>query len=383
MSVSVAGARRLRTLIVACLVVASVGAAFSGAGPARAATASFSPTPLASWRAQGVGWSAITIGNTAYVGGDFTSVTSPDGKTVVTKKHLAAFNLSTGALIQSFKADTDGIVYALATDGTNLYLGGTFTHVNGAARSRLAAVNPTTGAVRSWTANVDSTVYALGTSASYLYVGGAFGNVHGKVRHNLAQLRLSDASLQSWNPSPNGMVRSVAATSDASRVYVGGTFTKIAGRTAANLAAVNSTGGYVARSWSGIDGPALSMQLNSSGSRLVIGMGGHGNQGAMYNTSTGARLWWQGCDGDGQAVRWIGDDVFTGFHDTCGSDAKVRLTENDAASGARVSSFKPSFDKFWGVRALAGDAGHLVAAGDFTNVSGVKVQGIVIFPATG
>jgi hypothetical protein len=385
MSVPVARAQAIRgySALVSVIMVASAALSVVVApAPAHAATVNYETKPLHSWRAVGVGWAALTIGNTAYLGGAFTKVTSPDGKTVVPRQHLAAFNLSTGKLIQSFKADTDGTVYALASDGTNLYVGGSFTHVNGESRARLAAVDPVTGAVRPWTANADSTVYALTTSSSYLFAGGSFGHIGGKTRHNIAKLALSDAAVQSWAPAPNATIHSVAATPDAGRVYFGGYFGKVNGQAAADLAAVDSNGRLVPRSWGGLAGPALAMQLNGDGSRLVIGMGGGGNEGAMYNTSNGAQLWHQRCNGDGQAVRWIGNGVFTGFHDTCGtSTSYVGVTENDASTGHRVTSFEPTFNKFPGVKGLAGDIYHLVAAGDFTKVSGVSVEGIAIFPS--
>jgi hypothetical protein len=366
----------------AAIVVVSSGTLFLGATPAHATSVAFATKPLQSWRATGITYAALTIGNVAYVGGSFTSVKSPNGSTTVTKDNLAAFNLSTGELIQSFKADTDGTVQALATDGTNLYVGGAFTHVNGSSRSHLAAVDPATGAVRSWTANTDATVYALATSSSYLFVGGAFNHVSGKTRHNLAKLALSNAAVQSWAPAPYSTIYSIAATSDASRVYVGGYFTKMNGQSVSNLAALDSSGKLVSMTWSSLAGAALALQLNTDGSRLMVGVGGSGNQGAMYNTSTGARLWYQRCNGDAQAVRWIGDAVFTGFHDTCGSSTTyVGATENDASTGKRVTSWEPTFNKFKGVKGIAGDTGHLVVAGDFTNISGVSVQGIAIFPS--
>jgi nitrite reductase/ring-hydroxylating ferredoxin subunit len=368
--------------VIASLVFVAQAIFTMGALSAHAATVSLSQTPLKSWRANGVGWATVTIGNTAYLGGSFTSVKSPDGKTVVARANLAAFDVTTGALIQTFQADTDGTVYALATDGTHLFVGGAFTHVNTVSRSYLAEVDPTTGAVQSWTANTDATVYAMATSTSNLYIGGAFNHVSGKTRHNLAELRLSDAAVQSWAPAPYTTIHAIAATSDGSAVYVGGYFTKMNGQAVSNLAELNASGAVVDVKWNNLQGAALALDLNPDGSRLAVGVGGAGNQGAVFNTSTGARVWYQRCDGDGQAVLWDGDDVFTGFHDTCGSGTGyVGVTENDAVSGARVTSFEPTFNRIHGVKGLAGDTGHLVAVGDFTNVNGVSVQGIAIFPA--
>ena len=104
------------------------------------------------------------------------------------------------------------------------------------------------------------------------------------------------------------------------------------------------------------------------------------NQGTWYNAETGARLWRQRCDGDGQAVHIVDGTVLSGFHEACDGDATQRLTANDAVDGGRDASFRPTFDRFWGVFGIAGDAEHLVIVGDFTTISGVPVQGFAIFP---
>jgi hypothetical protein len=195
-------------------------------------------------------------------------------------------------------------------------------------------------------------------------------------------VRLATGALESWAPSVNNTVNSLAVTRDGSRVYVGGNYTAVYGTPASYLTSFNEVGSVVRTKWSGLTGPVLSMQLDPTGTRLAVGVGGSGNQGAVYNPSDGTRKWYQRCDGDGQAVRWIGDAVFTGFHQGCGGDTTIRLTSNDATTGTRDPAFIPSFDKFYGVRALAGNSSYLLAAGDFTTVSGISSQGFAIFPAT-
>src|SRR3954469_4516949 len=119
-------------------------------------------TPIASWRADGVGWATLIVGNTVYVGGDFPTVRNNAGTIVVTRANLAAFDVTTGELISTFTANTNGIVRALATDGTRLFVGGFFTTVNGSTRNRVAALDLATGAVDpGWNANSNNTVYAL------------------------------------------------------------------------------------------------------------------------------------------------------------------------------------------------------------------------------
>lgn len=82
-----------------------------------------------------------------YVGGKFSTMNG------VARQRLAAVDLASGALFGFATAiayqgpETTGNVTALARDGDRLYVGGAFTHVNGAPRSSLAAVDAATGAV--------------------------------------------------------------------------------------------------------------------------------------------------------------------------------------------------------------------------------------------
>jgi hypothetical protein len=66
----------------------------------------------------------------------------------------------------------DGIVYSLAYDGTDVYVGGQYQTIGGQSRNCLAATVPGTTGVTSW----DPTsltqlqpVRAIGVSASYVY----------------------------------------------------------------------------------------------------------------------------------------------------------------------------------------------------------------------
>ena len=64
----------------------------------------------------------------------------------VTRNHVAAFSQATGQLL-SWDPNANGTVQALAASGGRVYLGGSFSNVGGTARTRLAAVDATTGAV--------------------------------------------------------------------------------------------------------------------------------------------------------------------------------------------------------------------------------------------
>lgn len=353
--------------------------------PVRAVAAGveFSSTPVGSWRLNGVGYATLLVGNTVYVGGSFSSASSPTGSSSVSRVNLAAFNAATGALVAGFRADTDGRVDALATDGNSLFVGGSFTHVNGSYRGRLAAVSLTSGALRSWTADASSNVYALGAAGGTLFVGGSFGSIKGVSRSRLAAVRISDGSLTSFAPAANATVNALAVRADGGAVYAGGNFTTISGTSRPYLAGFTGSGSLTSVGWARTSAPVTSLSLRPDGARLAVGYAGYQNQTSYYSTSSGSRLWANYCGGDAQAVAVIEDSVFSGYHDECRGDSTTKLVKVDAGNGVTDSSFHPTFNRFWGVRGISGNADTLAIAGDFTRISGVSVQGFAIFRRKG
>jgi hypothetical protein len=362
-------------IVVAILVPLLTTDAGASDEPAR-----WQQAPITSWRVEGTGNATVIVGDTVYVGGDFSTVRSPDGGTVVTRNNLAAFDLNTGALRPEFQANTNGIVRTLVASGSNLIVGGSFTSVRGVPRGRLAAVNLTTGAVAtSLVADTNSNVYSLAVGGGRLYIGGSYSTIRGAARSRLAALDASTWAVTPYAPNPNGTVLSVAASPTGDRVYAGGTFSTVGGVASPWLVRTDPTGARLATAWDQLQGPPLDLEVNDDGSRLAVAQAGAGNQGTWYNAATGARLWRQRCDGDAQAVHIVDGTVVTGFHEACDGDASQRLTANNRVDGGRDTSFRPTFDRFWGAFSIDGDANHLVIAGDFTTISGVRVQGFAIF----
>ena len=92
------------------------------------------------------GLTVAATNDTVYIGGNFSSVASAPGGTLVPRAHLAAFDATTGAL-EGFSADASAPVTALAMtyDLGKLVVGGRFTALSGSAAIGLGAVDPTTG----------------------------------------------------------------------------------------------------------------------------------------------------------------------------------------------------------------------------------------------
>jgi len=349
---------------------------------ANAAATVFPNTPVAADRVNGVGFASVVIGNTVIVGGTFTSVRNPAGTTVGTRTNLAAFNATTGRFIPGFKADTNGQVTDLVFDGTNLYVSGYFTTINGIGRGRLAALDPTTGAVRTnWVSNATGLVNAMAIGGNNLYVGGSFGSIGGAARSRVAAVRRINGSVDTtFSVSVDATVYAMGAQPDGSRVYVGGLFTLINGTSRPYLAAVSGVNGALSSPvFTGVSGLTLDIDVPAGGTRLAVSTGGTGNQGALFSLASGSKQWRQHCDGDGQAVKVIGTEMYSGFHEGCEGDLSIRATANSVATGVRITSFRPSFDKFWGVRDFEGNATVLSVAGDFTKVGGVSAQGFALF----
>ncbi len=351
------------------------------------ASSTYSSVPVESWRVNGSGRAVLKIGNTVYVGGSFSEAISPNGSQSVGRSNLAAFDATTGALITSFRADTNASVNDLKTDGTSLFVSGSFTTIGGVARSRVAALDPATGAVRTgFRADANSTVYRMSPMGGRLFVAGTFTSIGGESRTRVAALSAASGAVDPvFNPNVDGTVFGVAATPDGSKVYIGGPYSQVNGVADTDISVLDATTGATSGpALSGVIGYIDDLELTPDGSSLLAahsGVPGIGNRTSVYDTATGARRWTERVEGDVQGVHAVGEQVFSGFHDGSNGDSATRVALYDLAGGAEDFSFRPSFDRFLGARAVHGDADALVIAGNFGRVSGVRVEGFAIFPA--
>jgi len=187
-----------------------------------------------------------------YVGGGFNNI---NGTAV---NGLARLN-SDGTLDTAFDMSNGGVnrdVFALAptTDGSgDLYIGGWFSIINGAAVRGLARLNSdgTLDAVFDMSGGGarggDVLTLALATDGSGdLYVGGDFRTINGTAVNRLARLN-SDGTLDTAFDMSGGGVDDrvqafVLATDGSGDLYVGGDFTTINGQAVNRLARLNSDG---------------------------------------------------------------------------------------------------------------------------------------------
>jgi hypothetical protein len=136
-------------------------------------------------------------GTYLYVGGIFTTV---NGATTRNRICRVLLSSTTGTVDASWDMNANGSVNALARDGTYLYIGGNFTTVNGATtRNRICRVllSSTTGTVdATWDLNANGLVLALASDGTYLYIGGQFTTVNNLTvrRVGLCRILLSSTT---------------------------------------------------------------------------------------------------------------------------------------------------------------------------------------------
>jgi hypothetical protein len=134
---------------------------------------------LTSWTAAADGevLAIAVAGNTVYIGGSFTNVGG------AARSSIAALSAAS-AQVQPFNPGLNKRVRALAASSSTLYVGGEFTKVGATSRGKLAAFSLATGALSSgWApkaANGKVNTLALSTDGGRVYVGGTFTTLNGQ-----------------------------------------------------------------------------------------------------------------------------------------------------------------------------------------------------------
>jgi hypothetical protein len=355
--------------------------------------------PVSSYQANGRVDAILFLNGTIYIGGKFTSVRpagSPAGTGEVARNHLAAFDASTGGLLP-WNPGASAAVYALAGTGNTVYIGGTFAKLGASTRSRIGAVDATTGAVLSgFKPKMDAAVNSIAVGGGVVYAGGAFTTANGIARASLAAFDASTGALSTtWAPAAGGnssttpTVTSVRLAPAGGLVYVGGGFTTIDGASQNHIAALQVSNGAPSPSVTHLLGyGVVDLAVDSTGV-FIAGAGGGGNF-ANLNPTTGAVAWQGGTNGNVQAIAVLDGEVYIGGHYTnyCGPQggqhtcttaiARQKLLAVDESTGA-LTSWNPHANSTLGVFALAGSGTRLAVGGDFTKIAGIDQQSYAVF----
>jgi hypothetical protein len=373
------------------VAVASAAVAATALAAPAAEAAVVHSTPVPTYQTNGRVNAIVIQNGVIYLGGRFTSV-RPAGSSSggVTRNHVAALSLATGQVLP-WDPNANGTVQSLAVGNGRVYLGGSFSSVGGASRTRLAAVDVTTGAVvAGFNPRADGLVNSLALSGDMLYAGGSFVTLGGSPRSHLGAVDATTGALSSaWAPAANDIVKAVDMATDGSRVYVAGNFTTIDGVARRHVAALDpATAAGISSFSHGLAYGVVDMAVDANGV-FIAGAGGGGNF-ADLNLTTGATVWQGGTDGNVQAIATLDGVVYVGGHydNYCGMQGgqhtcttaitRHKLLAVDGATGA-LSSWDPHANSTLGVFALTGSGTVLTAGGDFTRIGGRAQQGFAEF----
>jgi len=159
------------------------------------------------------GWRGVTTmaasGSAIYLGGMFTTVGG------AMRTNAAAVHVD-GTLLpwdpSASGAENLGYVIDLAVAHGVVFAGGYFDAIGGVARSRFAALDPTTGAaVAQWPLPCDDYVSGIVPTAGGLYLSGGFATVDGQAHRGLAYA--TTGGVDAWRPTPNDSYYAMAVGS--------------------------------------------------------------------------------------------------------------------------------------------------------------------------
>ena len=333
--------RRTAVLAGLLLATATLPAINSAAAPAALptpVTAGALPTP----QTNGIVWAVTIVGNTVYAGGRFTEARpagAAAGTQEVPRNNLLAFDLTTGALLP-WAPDVSGTVFTSTTnpgpycetapggganqwlcdsvyrikanaDGSEVYVGGDFDHINGEYHPHLIEFDTATGNLNeTFKPAIDGRVRGISVTSNAIYFGGGFSSVNGVSRTRLAAVDPTTGATLPWAPIADGEVFSVYADQNSGRVLVGGNFDNINGARHRGIMEVDANGNNVSP-WSvvlpGTVSVVTDIEPDGQGN-VIIGAFNYGDGAVRFegrasiSIAGGNANWYDGCYGDTQAV---------------------------------------------------------------------------------
>ncbi|MFF2371802.1 PKD domain-containing protein [Agromyces sp. NPDC058110] len=423
---SLAIAATIATL--AAVFFASPAHADTAPEPGLPATVSSDSLPTA--QMNGVAWDQAIVGDTVFVGGNFTAARpagAAPGASTVGRTHLLSYRLSTGQLT-SWAPNLNGQVRAMDTspDGSILYVVGAFTTVNGASRSRIVAFDTATGAViPGFNASANGELFAVAASSTTAFFAGNLTSAGGVSRPGrAAAASASNGATTAWAPVlSDGRAYAMEVSPDGSKVVIGGSFLSANG--SANpgfgLVGVNSTTG------STVPTPANNIIRNAGNSAAIYGMSSDGDSvygsGYVLLSSSGTGntegtfrmdwatlnlIWMADCRGDEYGSASQGGVVYVAGHPhqcewvgsfperdprtfqralafTKAPFSVVRENINYGKPATRPLAFFPDINlgnftgQYQGPWTVQANDQYVAYAGEFTQVNGVGQQGLSRF----
>lgn len=286
------------------------------------------------------------------------------------------------------KCELAGVVYAMTQIAGRTYIGGQFASIDGTPRANVAAIRTDGTLDPTWNPSTDGIVYALAASSdgSKVFLGGTFTTVGGTSHPRIAAVTPDTGALvPGWKTTANtNAVRALAADS-GDQLYVGGNFGRIGGLAIPRLAAVGQTTGAVDTAFvPNPNGTVRALALRDDGSRLYAGggfsvIGGGARPGAaeLFTASGSATSF---APTDGGVV--ISMDVAPDGRLFFGTTSNRTWAYDPADGGAPEYRVRTGGD----VQAILATEGEVYIGGHFNTLPEAKVDRLALasfLPETG
>ena len=349
-------------------------------------------------RVNGTVSAAVTDGTSWYLGGNFTAAnpySAPRALVVdsTTGDPILACDLQSGFL--------NGIVSAIVTSPTAIYVGGQFDRYRGMPVGNLVKIDPATcelDATFNQGGNVNDglaaggEVTALILAGNSLYVGGAFNIYRGTAVNSVIKVDATSGALdpQFAQAAGAGAVDTLALQGNA--LYVGGAFTQYDRAPAAHLAKVDATTGHVDPTFGQGAHPDFDVvAITPSGGSLYIGgifshYGSAAVSIAKIDAATGALdpifAGNTAAYGTIGSIAISGSSLFVGLNVVGSPDSFVALAKLDSTTGATDFAFSQpgAFDQSVSSIAVVGPS--LYVGGYFHHYRSLPAEGLVKIDAT-
>ena len=292
----------------------------------------------------GTVFAIVQVGNKIITAGSFTSVHNNGSTTSIPRANIFAFDATSGLVDTAFNPGLDGAANSLATDGTSIYVGGSFNTVAGITARKVAKLTAAgalvTSAGRSVLPALNGSANDVVVRGTRLYLGGAFTLVGTATRSGLAAVNKDTGALVNevnvpftgtYNGGTTNVKRFDISPNGLSLVAVGN-FSSVGGAPRDQVALVDlpATGNAAVSSWAtarfghtsnpncaGVfDTFTRDLDWAPDGSYFVISttgaFGGGVTVGTMCDTSS---RWEAGRTGTGQQPTWV---TYTGGDTTYG-----------------------------------------------------------------
>jgi N-acetylneuraminic acid mutarotase len=357
-------------------------------------------TTAATWHAlpnQGLNGEVEVLavaGSDLYVGGQFTQ--TGDGS-LTDMGHIARYDTAAATWNALPDQGLSGYVYALAVNGSDLYVGGDFTQTGDGALTGLGYIARYDTTAGDWHAlpnqGLDSVLWALAVVGSDLYAGGYFAQTGDGTLTDLGYVARYDTTAGTWNALPNqGLDNAVFALAVVGNdLYAAGYVHRTGDGSLTDLGRI-ARYDTVAGTWNALPNQGLNAtiwRLAVVGSDLYVGGlfaqtddGSLTNLGriARYDTTTIA---WraapnQGLNNDVRALAVDDSDLYVGGGFTQTGDGSLtglgRIARYDTAASTWHALPNQGFNGL--VRALAVVGSDLYVGGLFTQTGDGALTGL-------